>query len=163
MSDADGPPSDFSLPGTDGDEISKYRLSDYTDDGAVVLVFSPFDFSPVCTEELCGFRDAERLSFTENVDVFGISWNSCYAHKRFIKQHDLSFPLLSDTEGEVTREFDLAYDEREHHAGVPKRALVTLDESHDVRYRRQTEDAYNSPDMDQLEQTVLSSVDEPAQ
>ncbi|WP_435074312.1 redoxin domain-containing protein [Halorubrum sp. HHNYT27] len=161
MSDAEGGPFDFTLPGTEGDEINKYRLSDYTDGGAVVLVFYPFDFSPVCTEELCGIRDAEWLSFTENVDVFGISRDSCYAHKRFIKQYDLSFPLLSDTEGEVIRKFDLVYDEWEHHRGVPKRALVTLDESHEVRYRWQTEDAYNSPDMDELEQTVLSLVDEP--
>ncbi|WP_424015941.1 redoxin domain-containing protein [Halorubrum xinjiangense] len=150
---------DFSLPGTEGDEIAEYRLSDYTDGGAVVLVFYPFDFSPVCTEELCGFRDAEWLSFTENVDVFGVSRDSCYAHKRFIREYDLSFPLLSDTEGEVIKEFNLAYDEWEHHAGVPKRALVALDESHDVRYKWQTEDAYEAPDMDELEQSVLSLVD----
>lgn len=153
---------DFSLPGTEGEEISKYRLSDYTNDGAVVLVFYPFDFSPVCTEELCGFRDAEWLSFTDDVDVLGISRDSCYAHKRFIQEYDLSFPLLSDTRGEVISEFDLVYDEWEHHSGVPKRGLVTLDESHDVRYRWQTEDAYNGPDMDELEQSVLALVNQQA-
>lgn len=153
---------DFSLPGTEGEEINTYRLSDHTDDGAVVLVFYPFDFSPVCTKELCGFRDAEWLSFTDNVDVFGISWDSCYAHKGFIEEYDLSFPLLSDTQGEVTEEFDLMYDEWEHHVGVPKRALVTLDQSHDVCYKWQTENAYNGPDMDELEESVLALVGQQA-
>lgn len=150
---------DFSLPGTEGDEISEYRLSDHTAGGAAVLVFYPFDFSPVCTEELCGFRDAEWLSFTNDVDVLGISRDSCYAHKRFIQQYDLNFPLLSDTEGEVIKQFDVMYDEWDHHRGVPKRALMTRDESHDIRYRWQTENAYDAPDMNELEQSVLSLVD----
>lgn len=151
--------SDFSLPGTGGDEIKRYRLSDYTEDGAVVLVFYPFDFSPVCTDVLCRFRDAEWLSFTDNVDVFGISRDSCYAHKRFIQEYDLSFPLLSDTEGEITEQFDLLYDEWEHHSAIPKRALVTLDSSHSIRYKWHTEDAYNSPNIDELEESVLSLAD----
>ncbi|GAA0524669.1 Peroxiredoxin [Halorubrum aquaticum] len=163
MIDADSLAFDFSLPGTEGDEISKYRLSNHTNGGAVVLVFYPFDFSPICTEELCGFRDAEWLTFTDDVEVFGISRDSCYAHKRFIQKYDLSFPLLSDTEGEVIKEFDLMYDEWEHHTGVPKRALVTLNESHDICYKWQTEDAYNSPNMDELEQSVLSLVDKQPQ
>ncbi|QZY00080.1 redoxin domain-containing protein [Halobaculum rubrum] len=150
---------DFSLPGTEGDEISEYRLSDHTAGGAAVLVFYPFDFSPVCTAEICGFRDAEWLSFTENVDVLGISRDSCYAHKRFIEEYNLSFPLLSDTQGEVIEQFDVMYDEWDYHRDVPKRALVTLDESHDICYKWQTEDAYETPDMDELEQSVLSLLD----
>lgn len=38
---------DFEIPGTDGSDIELYRLSEYTEDGLVVLVFYPFDFSPV--------------------------------------------------------------------------------------------------------------------
>ncbi|WP_256301652.1 redoxin domain-containing protein [Haloarchaeobius salinus] len=147
---------DFRLPGTEGDEIREYQLSSYTDKGAVVLVFYPFDFSPVCTEVLCNFRDAEFLTFTENVDVFGVSLDSCYAHQRFIEEYDLPFPLLSDTRGRITDQYGLAYDEWEHHEGVPKRALLTIDESRSVRYKWVTEDAYESPGMDALHQTVLS-------
>lgn len=58
----------------------------------------------MCTEELCGFRDTEWLTLTEGVDVFGISLDSCYAHKRFIEENELNFPLLSDTRGRVTDE-----------------------------------------------------------
>lgn len=153
---------DFTVPGTDGEGIGKYRLHEYTDSGAVVLVFYPFDFSPVCTEELCSFRDAEWLAFTDGVDVFGLSLDSCYAHKRFIREHDLNFPLLSDTKGRVTEEYGLAYDEWEGHEGVPKRALVTVDESRTVRYTWKTEDAYEQPSLGDLHRTVESLVDRSA-
>jgi len=121
-----------------------------------VLVSYPFDFSPVCTEVMCDFRDAEFLAFTEEVDVFGISLDACYAHKRFIKEYDIPFPLLSDPKGRVTEQLGLAYEEWESHEGVPKRAIVTIDDSQTVRYVWSTEDAYESPSLDELHEAVLA-------
>ncbi|PGF13827.1 hypothetical protein CP556_22225 [Natrinema sp. CBA1119] len=66
----------FTLPGTDGETIDEYSLKEYTNEGAAVLAFYPFDFSPICTEELCDFRDVEWLTFTEGVNLFGISTDS---------------------------------------------------------------------------------------
>lgn len=152
--------SDFVVPGTPGDEIEPYRLSEYTDTGAVVLVFYPFDFSPVCTEVLCSFRDAEWLTFSEGVDVFGVSRDACYAHQRFIDEYDIQFPLLSDTTGRVTDQLDLSYDELEHHEDVPKRALLTIDDTSTVRYKWATEDPYESPSIDDLEGTVTTLLEE---
>ena len=151
--------TDFELPGTEGKEITKYQLSEYTKEGAVVLVSYPFDFSPVCTEVLCDFRDAEFLTFTENIDVLGLSLDSCYAHMKFIKEYDLSFPLLSDPRGRVTEQLGIAYDEWEHHEGVPKRTIMTIDDSQTVRYKWSTEDAYESPSLDDLHEAVLALVD----
>jgi peroxiredoxin len=102
------------------------------------------------------FRDAEWLTLTEGVDVVGISLDSCYAHKRFIDEFDLDFPLLSDTMGTITEAFGVAYDEWEHHVGVSKRALVTVDDDKTVRYTWKTEDAYESPTLDELHETVTS-------
>lgn len=153
ISEGDTAPG-FSIPGTAGEEIEKYHLSEFTEVGAAVLVFYPFDFSPVCTEELCMFRDAEWLTVAENVDVLAISLDSCYAHKRFIQENNLQFPLLSDTRGHVSEEYGVAYDEWEHHTGVPKRALVTIDDSRTVRYTWVTDDAYENPSLDDLHQTV---------
>lgn len=155
------PAPEFELPGTGGEEIDTYRLSEYTDRGAVVLAFYPFDFSPVCAGVLCDFRDAEFLTVTDDVDVFGISLDSCYAHKEFIQRYELPFPLLSDPTGRVTEQYGLAYDEWEHHEGVPKRALVTVDDSQHVRYTWQTEDAYQSPSIDDLQQAVTAVEDPP--
>lgn len=147
---------EFTLPGTGGDEINKYQLADFIDSGVAVLVFYPFDFSPVCTKELCMFRDAEWLAFTGDVDVVGISLDSAYAHKRFIQDHSLTFPLLSDTKGRITESYGLAYDEWEHHVGVPKRALITIDDSNVVQYTWKTEDAYENPSLDELRESIKS-------
>lgn len=144
------PAPDFELPGTDGGEFDTYLLSDYTDAGAVVLSFYPFDFSPICSDQLCGFRDAEFLSLTEDVDVFGISTDACYAHRRFIEENNLPFPLLSDTTGRVTQRFGIAYDEWELHEGIPKRSVYILDDEQRIQYAWSTDDAYESPLIETL-------------
>lgn len=150
---------EFTLPGTTGSDIEPYSLSAYIRTGAVVLVFYPFDFSPVCTEELCEFRDAEWLTVNEDVDVFGISTDACYAHNRFIAEYNLPFPLLSDTMGHVTEAYDVAYEEWEHHEGVPKRALITIDDERTVRYRWVTDSAYESPSLDALQDSITTLLD----
>lgn len=147
---------DFEIVGTDGEEFREYRLSDHTTAGAVVLVFYPFDFSPVCTKELCEIRDAGWLMSTEDVDVFGISRDSCYAHNRFMDEHNLSFPLLSDTTGTISDAYGVAYDEWEFHEGVPKRALITIDDADTVRYTWFTESAYESPTLEELHESVTT-------
>ena len=138
----------FSLPGVEADsEFERYQLTDYTSGGVVMLAFYPFDFSPVCVSELCAFRDAEWLMMREGVDVFGISRDACYAHRRFIEEYNLPFPLLSDVEGTVTDDYGIRYDEWELHEGVPKRCIFVLDDDRTIRYRWTTEDAYDVPDL----------------
>lgn len=159
MVDIDQTAPDFRLPGTAGEEIRKYRLRNYTTSGAVVLAFYPFDFSPVCTEELCTFRDATFLSVTEDIDIFGISLDGCYAHQQFIRKYDLSLPLLSDTRGCVTERYGYAYDEFEHHEGVSKRALVVIDDDNIIRYQWQTDNAYQNPNLHELREIVLTLTD----
>lgn len=144
----------FTLPGTDGENIKEYTLGDYTERGVVVIAFYPFDFSPICTEELCNFSDSGLLTFTEEVDVFGISTDSVYAHQEFSKQNDLMFPLLSDTDGAVTNAYDALYDEWEGHPEVAKRAVITIDASNTVRHVWSTEDAYENPDLHDIFEEV---------
>src|SRR3712207_4767424 len=38
----------------------------------VVLVFYPFDWSPLCTDEICSVRDRETAWEREGAQVFGI-------------------------------------------------------------------------------------------
>lgn len=136
----------FRLPGSDGTSIEEYHLREYTESGVCILLFYPFDFSSVCTAELCTFRDAEWLLFTKGVDVLGISTDSAYSHQEFINKHDLPFPLLSDSGGEVTAQYGVLRDELEGHTRVCQRAIVIVDSSDTVRYKWVADDPQNSFD-----------------
>lgn len=145
---------DFELPGAGPDGIERVRLSDYTDSGAVILAFYPFDFSPICTNQLCKFRDTEWLTFTDDVNVFGISVDSAYSHQQFRREYNLPFPLLTDRLGRIADQFGVKYDEWEAHPAVAKRALFAIDETHTVRYRWHVDNAETEPSIADLEEAI---------
>jgi len=65
-------------------------------DGPVMLVFYPGDFTPVCTKQLCNYRDHMGRFAHFGVQVVGISGNSVQSHGEFAEQYEFGFPLLSD-------------------------------------------------------------------
>lgn len=71
----------------------------------LVLYFYPKDDTPGCTTEACEFRDdvveLKRLGAT----VLGISTDDVKSHREFADKYHLSFPLLSDSDGEVARSY----------------------------------------------------------
>jgi peroxiredoxin Q/BCP len=92
----------FVLPSSEG---TKVDLKSYRGKKNVVLYFYPKDSTPGCTKEACGFRDArEKITKTDTV-ILGVSLDSEKSHQRFIQKHELSFPLLSDTEKKVSEAY----------------------------------------------------------
>lgn len=146
----------FSAPGANGEEIHTYDVAEYTEQGVVILAFYPFDFSPICTTELCEFRDLEWLTFTENVDLFGVSTDSAYAHQAFINEYDLTFPLLSDSTTDICDQFGIQYDLWEDHEQVSKRAVFIIDDTRTIQYRWVTNNALDKPDLDDIKEVVKS-------
>jgi hypothetical protein len=73
----------FELPGVGADGIDTFSFDEFTDEGALLLSFYPFDFSPVCTSELCALRDAEFFEFLDDVQLWAVSADSVYAHWAF--------------------------------------------------------------------------------
>lgn len=145
---------DFELPGFKEDGIEEFRLSDYLEEGPVILAFYPFDFSPVCADELCTFRDVEWLSFSADVDVWGISPDSAYSHREFSRSNDFEFPLLSDRLGNISGRFGLLLNEFEHHEAVPQRSIIAVDSNRTVRYRWIAEGQYQVPEVEILEDAI---------
>jgi peroxiredoxin len=146
----------FDLPGSDGEDIERYQLSEYSHRGPVVLIYYPFDFSPVCTEELCKFRDSEWLSVEPNLDVFGISTDSAYAHREVIQVKELPFPLLSDHDGSTCADYDVLYEELEGHPTISKRAVFVIDSDQIIRYAWEAEDYLTDPDIMEVSEAVQS-------
>lgn len=145
---------EFTLPGTDGETIRSYSLEELTEGVGAILIFYPFNFSPVCTDQLCTFRDAEWLTFTDGLEVVGISVDSVYSHKQFINEYDLQFPLLTDRLGEVAESYGFLKEEFEDHPRVPRRSIVAVDDSRRIRYTWVPDSQYEAPQVDELEDSI---------
>jgi peroxiredoxin Q/BCP len=81
----------FTLPSSDGDEVSQY----------VVLYFYPRDNTPGCTVEAQDFRDALPKLKKAGAVVLGVSKDSIASHCKFRDKYELTFPLLTDADGKV--------------------------------------------------------------
>src|SRR5205809_3139285 len=71
----------------------------------VVLAFFPAAFSSVCRKELCTFRDSLARLNEANAQVYGVSVDMFFTLKAFHDQQHFAFPLLSDFNKQVIREY----------------------------------------------------------
>jgi thioredoxin-dependent peroxiredoxin len=115
---------DFTLPSDTGEP---FTLSDHRGN-RLLLVFYPGDGTPVCTRQLCDYRDGIEAFAGLGVTVIGISKDDAASHRRFKARHDLPFTLLTDA--------DLAVAERYDSKGLlgMKRSVFLLDEAGVIRY-----------------------------
>ncbi len=94
---------DFDVTSSSGKQV---KLSDFAGKKNVVLYFYPGDFTPVCTKETCGFRDAFQNLEDGTTEVIGVSVDSDESHRKFAKEHNLKFELLSDPNKEIARAYE---------------------------------------------------------
>jgi len=92
---------EFSLPSTLGRRVS---LSEFRGK-QVALYFYPKDDTPGCTMEACGFRDNLPRIEAKDAVVLGISLDDELSHERFAQKYNLPFPLLSDKDAAVSRQY----------------------------------------------------------
>ncbi len=116
----------------------------------VVLAFFPAAFSSVCAKELCTFRDSIAKLGQANAQVYGISVDTFFALKAFHDHEKLSFPLLSDFNKQVIREYGVFNEDMIGLKGIAKRAVFVIDKDGVVRHREVLEDARNEPDYDKV-------------
>lgn len=105
LSVGDTAPS-FTVKDTNGNTVS---LADYAGK-TVVLYFYPKDDTPGCTKEACSFRDNYQQYLDKGITVFGVSMDNEASHKAFTDKFSLPFPLLADTDGTLTRAYDVLGD-----------------------------------------------------
>ena len=125
--DVGDPAPDFSLPSTAG----PLTLSERLRERAVLLVFYPGDDTPVCTKQLCNYRDNLSGFADLGVDVLAINPQSLDSHQRFADKHGLPFPLVADEDKSVCRAYDAV-----GLLGMTKRALVLIGRDGRVKWRR---------------------------
>ncbi|HXQ18521.1 MAG TPA: peroxiredoxin [Acidimicrobiales bacterium] len=81
------------------------RLSGWLASGPVVLFFYPAAMTYGCTRESCHFRDLAAEFQAVGAQPVGISGDRVERQKQFADKHHFGFPLLSDADGSVARQF----------------------------------------------------------
>jgi len=83
---------DFSLPATDGREISLYGLKGRK----VALYFYPKDDTSGCTLEAQNFQALKAEFLAADTEIVGVSPDSLKSHDKFRAKYSLDFALASD-------------------------------------------------------------------
>jgi peroxiredoxin len=134
---------DFTLMNQDRQPVT---LSAALQHGPAVLAFFPAAFSSVCQKEMCTFRDSIATLGAATAQVFGISTDTFFALKAWADQQQLSFPLLSDYNKEVIRQFGVVNPDMIGLRDIAKRAVFVIDKKGVVRHAEVLDDARNEPD-----------------
>jgi thioredoxin-dependent peroxiredoxin len=126
---------DFALSTDDG---STYTLSDALASGPVVLFFYPRAMTPGCTAESCHFRDLASEFEDLRAQRLGISADSVDRQRQFREKHDFDYPLLSDPDKEVAKQFGvkrslLPFNKRATFViGTDRRVLAVIQSERDM-------------------------------
>jgi peroxiredoxin len=117
----------FSLGTEGGERFTERDLQGKT----TVLVFYPFAFSPVCTDQLQIYERELTEPRSEGIAIYGVSCDSSWAQKAFREKLNVSIPQLSDFEpkGAACAAFGVL-----HEGGFPQRALVIVGPDGVVRW-----------------------------
>lgn len=91
------------LLGTDQDGKT-IKSSDYTGK-KLVLYFYPKDNTPGCTAQACSLKDGNTELLKAGYQILGVSVDNETSHQKFIKKHNLPFPLIADTDKKLVEEF----------------------------------------------------------
>ena len=120
---------DFRLPRTPGQTVTLSSLRDQP----VILAFYMADWHPVCTDQLALYQEFLPEFQRFKAALLGISVDSPWCHLAFAHDHNLTFPLLSDSEpkGAVAQAYGLYHLQE----GLGKRALFVIDANGIIRWR----------------------------
>jgi peroxiredoxin len=121
------PAPDFSLARLEGEPFTRSDLEGKT----TVLVFYPFAFSPVCTDQLSVYNELLDDFAERGATLYGVSCDASWSQQAFKEQLGLEIEQLSDFEpkGATCRAFGVL-----HPGGFPHRALVVIGPDAVVRW-----------------------------
>jgi peroxiredoxin len=121
------PAPDFTLKTAEGGDFTREQLLGRTS----VLVFYPFAFSPVCTDQLSLYNEVLEDFAARGATLYAVSCDATYSQTAFKDKLGIEIQQLSDFEpkGAACAAFGVL-----HPGGFPQRALVVIDAEGTVRW-----------------------------
>jgi peroxiredoxin len=133
----------FKLARADGESFSEQDLQGKLS----VLVFYPFAFSPVCTDQLQAYEPVTQDLANAGDALYGVSCDSIWAQSAFKEKLGVSCEQLSDFEpkGRTCEVFGVLHD-----GGFAQRALVITDAGGVVRWSYEADSPGDLPSIEKL-------------
>jgi peroxiredoxin (alkyl hydroperoxide reductase subunit C) len=137
------PAGEFTLMREDGERFTRSDLLGKK----TILVFYPFAFSPVCTDQLALYEEVLGELSEQGAGIYGVSCDSSWAQKAFREQLKVSIPQLSDFEpkGAACRVFGVLHD-----GGFAQRAIVIVGPDGVVSFSYQADSPEDLPGVNVL-------------
>jgi peroxiredoxin len=133
-------------------EIRTYKLSELTDGAIAVLNVYVYDYSPVCTDQVCDLSELEWLTINDDVNVVGLSGDGPYSHQQFIEDNQIGYPLLCDTAEEIIEELGVIHEEKDGLRRVPQRSMFLVNENRRIRWKWVAGDNWDNWNSDPIEE-----------
>jgi peroxiredoxin len=143
------PAPSFKLARSDGESFTEQDLKGRTS----VLVFYPFAFSPVCTDQLQLYEDLRNELEQRGDALYGVSCDSTWAQSAFKEKLGVGSEQLSDFEpkGAACQAFGVL-----HPGGFPQRALVITDSDGVVCFSYEAPSPGDLPGVELLRQGLAA-------
>jgi peroxiredoxin (alkyl hydroperoxide reductase subunit C) len=144
------PVPSFRLQREDGQRFTEQDLRGHK----TILVFYPFAFSPVCTDQLQVYEQALGELTANGTEIYGVSCDSSYSQTAFREKLGVSIPQLSDFEpkGAACTAFGTL-----HEGGFAQRALVIVGSDGVVRWSYQAPTPAELPGVELLREGLAAA------
>jgi peroxiredoxin len=143
---------DFELPDIN---MNMHKLSDYRGK-TLVIAFFPAAESPVCTSEMCSFRDSQKELMELDAKVIGISVDGPFANKAFSQNRQLTFPLLSDYKRETINRYGIVMKNlgnlKDYDAA--KRSIFIVDPNGKIQYEWVSDNPLVQPNYEEIKSSL---------
>lgn len=140
----------FRLARADGGVLTERELLGRT----TVLVFYPFAFSPVCTDQLQLYEPLRAELAEQGIELYGVSCDATYSQSAFREKLGVGSEQLSDFEpkGAACTAFGVL-----HEGGFPQRALVITGPDGTVRWSYQAASPGELPPVELLREGLAQA------
>lgn len=141
---------DFTLSREDAEKFTQDDLQGQT----TILVFYPFAFSPVCTNQLQVYERALDQLTSKGELIYGVSCDSTWTQHAFREKLGVSIEQLSDFEpkGAACKAFGVLHD-----GGFAQRALLIVGSDGAVRWSYQAPSPAELPGVELLLEGLRSA------
>jgi peroxiredoxin len=141
---------DITLKREDGSDFTQEDLRGRT----TVLVFYPFAFSPVCTDQLQVYEELLDELAGQNAVMFGVSTDASWSQTAFREKLGITIEQLSDFEpkGAASRALGAYFEP----AGMTNRALVVVAPDGTVAWSHLADSPGDLPGVDKVREGLAA-------